>query len=165
MENDGRPTIRDAVPGDVGKLLGFVRGLAEYEREQHQVMATEADLAEALFGTDPKVFALVAENAGAVAGHVDLFRFVLDMDRSARPLRRGSFRRPGATATGDGKSVACRTGGTSRPGGLSADRVGRARLEPACDRFLPLARRTPEDEWRIFRLAGDALSALGTGLK
>ncbi len=73
MENGGRPTIRDAVPGDVGQLLSFVRGLAEYERERRQVMATEADLAEALFGTDPKVFALVAENAGTVAGMLIYF--------------------------------------------------------------------------------------------
>jgi GNAT superfamily N-acetyltransferase len=36
--------IRWARPADVGTMLGFVRELAEYEREPDAVLATEADL-------------------------------------------------------------------------------------------------------------------------
>jgi len=60
--------IRSSIPADVPALLDLVRELAAYERAADQVEATEADLTAALFGTEPRVWALVAEDGGQVVG-------------------------------------------------------------------------------------------------
>src|SRR5690349_2321823 len=46
-------TIRPALEEEVPLVLEFVRELAEYERLSNEVVATEADMREALFGTRP----------------------------------------------------------------------------------------------------------------
>ncbi|HEU4628007.1 MAG TPA: GNAT family N-acetyltransferase [Steroidobacteraceae bacterium] len=46
-------TIRPAEEHEVPTVLAFVRELAEYERLSNEVIATEDDMREALFGTRP----------------------------------------------------------------------------------------------------------------
>ncbi len=163
IENDGRPTIRDAVPGDVGQLLSFVRGLAEYEREQHQVTATEADLAEALFGTGPKVFALVAENAGTVAGMLIYFVSFSTWTGRHGLYVEDLFVVPGQRRQGTGKALLAAL--AARAVQLGCPRIEWVVLDwnqPAIEFYLSLG-ALPMDGWRTFRLEGEAMSALGTG--
>jgi GNAT superfamily N-acetyltransferase len=61
-------TLRDATSADVPDVLRLVRGLAEYEKLLHQVVMTEADLDAALFGPQPRAYAMLAEADGAVVG-------------------------------------------------------------------------------------------------
>lgn len=60
--------VRPATPADVSLILGFIRGLAEYEKLLHEVEATEADLAGHLFGETPRLFCDIAEAGGAPVG-------------------------------------------------------------------------------------------------
>jgi diamine N-acetyltransferase len=60
--------IRRARPGEAGLVLAFVRELAEYEKLSHEVVATEAMIADALFSDDPLLFCAVAEWNGEPAG-------------------------------------------------------------------------------------------------
>jgi GNAT superfamily N-acetyltransferase len=46
----------------------MIRGLAEYEKLTHLCAATEADIAEALFGPRPHAEVLIAWHAGEAAG-------------------------------------------------------------------------------------------------
>ncbi len=71
--NSGRMTtadleIRAATPGDVALIMGLIRELAVYERLEHEVLAGEQDLREALFGARPAAEAVVASWAGEAAG-------------------------------------------------------------------------------------------------
>lgn len=52
--------IRFATSADVGLILDFIRGLAEYEKLSHCVVATEEILLESLFGARPAAEALLA---------------------------------------------------------------------------------------------------------
>ncbi len=52
-------TVRPANEGDVGLILSFIRGLAEYEKLAHEVVATEADLRRTLFGPQPQAQVLI----------------------------------------------------------------------------------------------------------
>ena len=61
-------TLRDAAPADVPDVLRLVRGLAEYERLLHEVVMTEADLRAALFGPQPRAYAVLADAAGNAVG-------------------------------------------------------------------------------------------------
>src|SRR5690348_14160672 len=61
-------SIRDALKSDVPDLLRLIRELAAFEHAADQVEAGMDDIAAALFGPNPKVFALVAETDGIVVG-------------------------------------------------------------------------------------------------
>lgn len=60
--------VRHAVRADVADMLRLIVALAVYEREPDAVRATEASLAETLFGEGAQVFAHVAEADGRVVG-------------------------------------------------------------------------------------------------
>jgi len=46
--------IRDAIISDVPIILNLIKGLAEYEKLSHEVVATEDGLRDTLFGKNPK---------------------------------------------------------------------------------------------------------------
>ena len=60
--------IRPAAAGDAAQIVAFVRALAAYEKLEHEVKATEADVARDLFGPAPKVFCDIAEWDGQPIG-------------------------------------------------------------------------------------------------
>jgi GNAT superfamily N-acetyltransferase len=60
--------LRMATAEDVPTILGFVRALAAYERLEDEVMATEEDLHQSLFGTPARAEALLAELDGKPVG-------------------------------------------------------------------------------------------------
>lgn len=66
-------SIRPAVAADVPLILEFIRGLAEYERDPHAAVATEADLLRDGFGPDPKFLVDIAEWSGEPAGFAFYF--------------------------------------------------------------------------------------------
>ena len=57
-------TLRDATIADVPHVLRLVRGLAEYEKLLHKAVGTEDDFRAALFGLQPRAFAVLAEPRG-----------------------------------------------------------------------------------------------------
>ena len=63
-----RVEIRSATPADAGLIHGFIRALAEYEMLLHEVGATEADIAAALFGENRRAFCDIAEADGKPVG-------------------------------------------------------------------------------------------------
>lgn len=60
--------IRPARSDDAALIFSLVRELADYEKLTHEVMATEAALAAALFAPTPAVFCDIAEWNGEPAG-------------------------------------------------------------------------------------------------
>jgi diamine N-acetyltransferase len=60
--------IRRARSGEAGLVLAFVRELADYEKLLHEVEATEAMIADALFGDHPGLFCAIAEWDGEPVG-------------------------------------------------------------------------------------------------
>ena len=60
--------MRDARADDAATIVGFIRGLAEYERLLHEVKVGEAEVARVMFGPNPRVFCDIAEADGAPVG-------------------------------------------------------------------------------------------------
>ena len=60
--------LRMATAEDVPTILGFVRALAEYEHLEDEVLATEANFHQSLFGTPSRAEALLAEIDGKAVG-------------------------------------------------------------------------------------------------
>ncbi|MEM7603135.1 MAG: GNAT family N-acetyltransferase [Verrucomicrobiota bacterium] len=61
--------IREATPDDVKSILEMVRELADFENLADEMVATEADYQDSLFGEEPVAAALVAESKGHLIGY------------------------------------------------------------------------------------------------
>jgi GNAT superfamily N-acetyltransferase len=152
--------IRPAVLGDVPVIYRLIRELAEYERALDQVTATEQQLAQALFGPAPAVFAHVAEHEGRVAGFALWF-----LNYSTWVGRHGIYLEdlyvtPALRGTGLGRAL------LAELARICVER-GYGRLEwwvldwnsPARGFYTALG-AVPMDEWTVHRLAGAPLRAL-----
>lgn len=63
-----RVVVRPARPDEAGLILSFIAALAEYEKLSHEMVATEAGIAEELFGDRPRAFCDIAELDGKPVG-------------------------------------------------------------------------------------------------
>jgi GNAT superfamily N-acetyltransferase len=158
----GTPSIRPAAVDDVPAVVSLIRELATYEREPDAVVATEELLRTALFGPEPRVFCLVAEDpAGEVVGFaVWFFNFSTWLGVHGVYLE-DLFVRPEARGGGYGRALLTELA-------RIAVRNGCGRLEWAvldwnapAQGFYRALGAAPMDEWTTWRLTGDALRILG----
>ena len=68
MSNEYPIRIEPATPGDVALVLRFIKGLAEYEGLSDEVVATEQNLRESLFGPMPSAEAVIAYHVDQASG-------------------------------------------------------------------------------------------------
>ncbi|MEM1398136.1 MAG: dihydrofolate reductase [Pseudomonadota bacterium] len=66
--------VRDAELGDCATILGFIKGLAAYEKLSEEVLATEDLIRESLFGSAPRAACLIAELDTRAVGFALYFR-------------------------------------------------------------------------------------------
>jgi GNAT superfamily N-acetyltransferase len=154
-------TIRPARESEVPVILQFIRDLAVYEHLEHEAVATEESLRKSLFGPRPYaevVFACVAEEPVGFA--LFFHNYSTFLGRPGIYLE-DLFVRPEARGQGIGKRL------LTWLAQLAVER-GCGRLEwavldwnePSIAFYESLGAK-PMDEWRIFRLTGPALTALG----
>ena len=87
-------TLRFAESDDVGLILEFIRGLAEYEKLTHEMVATEDGLRETLFGErpgaevvlafwdgEPAAFALFFPSYSTFLGRPGIYQYRLILHR------------------------------------------------------------------------------------
>ena len=65
--------IRPANTSDCAQILIFIKGLADYEKLAHEVVASEDDLRRTLFGDNPSAEVVIAEFDGQPAGFALFF--------------------------------------------------------------------------------------------
>lgn len=152
--------IRDATPADVPVILRFVRELAEYEREPDAVVATEAMLADALFGPAPAAEALIAEQAGGPVGFALYFH-----NFSTWTGRRGLYLEdlyvtPSARGTGVGKALLARCAARALERGCARFEWAVLDWNAPAIAFYDSVGAESMDEWTVRRLSGDALARL-----
>ena len=153
-------TIRKAEERDAALIFDFIRELAEYERLAHEVDATEGDVARALFGPDPRVFADIAEWQGEPAGFALWFyNFSTFRGRHGIYLE-DLFVRPQFRSKGVGKALLrhlarrCVAEGLPRLEWWVLDWN-----EPALRFYRSIGAR-PMDEWTVQRVTGEHLTNL-----
>lgn len=152
--------IRLARPEDVPTILRLIRELAEYERAPDEVIATEAQLRESLFGAKPDAEVLIGEAGGTpVAFALFFHNFSTWMGRRGLYLE-DLFVRPSERGRGYGRALLVRLAQIARE--RECGRMEWAVLdwnEPAINFYRKLGAR-PNDEWTIFRLTRDGIGAL-----
>jgi GNAT superfamily N-acetyltransferase len=153
--------IRFAVPDDVGMLHRMIGELADYEHLTHLCIASEADVARALFSEHAAAEALIAvQNGSEVAGFALFFQsFSTFLGRRGLWLEdlfvRQDYRRRGCART------------LLRAVAAIAVARGCGRFEwavldwntPAIEFYRSLGASVLPD-WRIVRMTGPALAAL-----
>jgi GNAT superfamily N-acetyltransferase len=153
-------TIRAATRDDVPLVLEFIRDLARYERLEHEVAASEAQLGEALFGERPYAEVVFACVRGEPMGFALFFHNFSTFKGRPGIYLEDLFVRPEARGHGIGRRLLAYLART-------AVERGCARLEwsvldwnePSIAFYRSLG-AAPLDEWTIFRLTGEPLALL-----
>jgi GNAT superfamily N-acetyltransferase len=153
-------TIRPAGRDDVSAVLEFIRDLARYEKLEHEVSASEAELSEVLFGERRYAEVVFACSAGRPVGFALFFHNFSTFKGRPGIYLEDLYVRPEARGRGIGKQLLAY---------LARTAVLRrcARLEWAVldwnESSIGFYRglgAVPMDEWTIFRLTGEPLERL-----
>ncbi|MEU5579474.1 GNAT family N-acetyltransferase [Streptomyces huasconensis] len=156
--------IRTATPADIPVIHALIRDLAAYEKAPDEARATEEQLREALFGERPAAFAHIAQDdaTGEVVGF-SLWFLNFSTWRGVHGIYlEDLYVRPEARGGGHGKAL------LTELARICVER-GYERLEwsvldwnePSIRFYESLGAR-PQDEWTVYRLTDDALTALGS---
>lgn len=157
--------IRLATEADSALILQFIKGLAEYEKLEHQVVATEQSLRDSLFGDKPAAEVVIAEQDGQPAGFALFFHNYSTFLAKPGLYLEDLFVLPQYRGNGLGKLL------LSYLAALAAER-GCGRFEwsvldwnqPAID-FYQAQGATVMPDWRICRVTGESLQALAASYK
>lgn len=152
--------LAPATPGDVPTVLRLIKALAAYEKLEHEVTATEADVRESLFGAWPAAEAVIAYVTDEPVGFAVYFHtFSTFLGRRGLYLE-DVFVAPEWRGHGVGRKL------LAHVARVAVDR-GCGRMEWAVLDWNELAlgvyRRIgarPMTEWTVQRLTGDALIRL-----
>jgi GNAT superfamily N-acetyltransferase len=155
--------IEKATEQDVPLILSFIRKLAEYERKSHTVVATEADLREALFGPRPIIEVLIAFNGEEPAGFA-LYFFSFSTFRGRPGLfLEDLFVEPVHRGKKIGTALLAALAKVARERGCSRMEWWVLKWNQPAIAFYKGFGAVEVDEWGIYRLDGEALSNLTAG--
>ncbi len=158
-------TIRPATPADVPQILAFIRELALYEREPDAVLATESDLLRDGCGPTPRFRCVIAESDGVPAGFA-LFFTSYSTWRGHHGIRlEDLYVSPAHREQGIGKALLQHLAQIALAEGcprLEWDVL--AWNQPAID-FYHAQGAVMLTEWRIMRVADEALESLAENAK
>lgn len=155
--------IRPAERGDAALILHYIRELAIYEKAEHEVVASVADIESSLFGANSPARGLICLQDGQPVGYaVYFFSYSTWLGKSGLYLE-DLYITPAARGSGAGKSLL-------RHLARLAVQQGCGRFEwsvldwnqPAID-FYQSFGAEPQSEWVRYRLAGDALQRFAEG--
>jgi len=153
-------SISRARPNQSALIYSLIRELAEYEKLGHEVEATEAGIAAALFEDNPRLFCEIAEwNGEGVGFAVWFFNFSTFSGRPGIYLE-DLFVRPAFRGKGIGKALLSYLARLSIAHGCS--RLQWSVLDwntPSIDFYKSLG-AVMMDEWTVCRVNGEALRKL-----
>jgi GNAT superfamily N-acetyltransferase len=152
--------IRNADESDVPLILEFILDLARYERLENSVVATEDSLRASLFGNPRFAEVLIAEEDEKPVGFALFFHNYSTFLGRAGIYLEDLFVKPEARGHGYGRALLARLAAIANE--RNCGRVEWAVLdwnEPSIAFYRSLG-AISLDDWRIFRLTGDALDEL-----
>ena len=157
--------IRRARPDEAALVFSLVGELAEYEKLSHEVHASEADIAEALFGVNPRLYCDIAEWNGEPAGFAVWFvNFSTFAGRHGIYLE-DLFVRPALRGKGIGKALLVHLAKQCLDNGWSRLQWAVLDWNAPSIAFYKSLGADLMDEWTICRVYGPALAALAEGAR
>ncbi|MCP3943098.1 MAG: GNAT family N-acetyltransferase [Desulfobacteraceae bacterium] len=151
--------ISKATVDDAALILKFVTELATYEKAEHEVVATESDIKNSLFGESPTTQAVICHVDGKPIGFaVYFFNYSTWLGKNGLYLE-DLYVSPENRGTGAGKALLKHLAQIALENGC-----GRFEWnvldwnEPAISFYQSIGAK-PQNEWVGYRLAGKALVA------
>lgn len=154
--------IRSATEDDVALILYFIRALAEYERLADRVVADEDRLRRTLFGNPRFAEVIFAEENDQPVGFALFFHNYSTFIGLPGIYLEDLFVEPAHRGRGYGKALLRHLARLAKE--RECGRVEWAVLdwnEPSISFYRSIG-AVGLDDWRIFRLTGDALDALAS---
>ncbi len=152
--------IRPATSADIPTILGLIRELADYERLSKEVVATEADLHQWLFGEKPVAEVLIGEYGGKpVSFALFFYNFSTFLGRPGVYLE-DLYVKPDYRHKGFGRRLMAYIARWAKA--KNCGRFEWAVLNwntPAIELYEKLG-AVPQKEWTVYRLSGKALGQL-----
>lgn len=153
--------IRPARQEEVGIVLQLIHDLAVYEKAPNEVEATEKELLETIFSSDPKVFCDLVEVDGEIAGMAIWFLNYSTWQGKHGIYLEDLFIKPEYRGRGYGKALLKHLA-------KICDDKGYGRFQwwvldwnsPAIEFYRSLG-AVAMDEWTVYRVSGQALKELG----
>ena len=153
--------IRPAQRQEVGIVLQLIQDLAVYEKAPNEVEATEKELLETIFSSDPKVFCDLVEVDGEIAGMAIWFLNYSTWQGKHGIYLEDLFVKPEYRGRGYGKALLKHLA-------KICDEKGYGRFQwwvldwnsPAIEFYRSLG-AVAMDEWTVYRVSGQALKELG----
>jgi GNAT superfamily N-acetyltransferase len=153
--------IRPARQEEVGVVLQLIHDLAVYEKAPNEVEATEKELLETIFTSDPKVFCDLVEVDGEIAGMAIWFLNYSTWQGKHGIYLEDLFIKPEYRGRGYGKALLKHLA-------KICDEKGYGRFQwwvldwnsPAIEFYRSLG-AVAMDEWTVYRVSGQALKDLG----
>jgi GNAT superfamily N-acetyltransferase len=141
-------------------ILEMIKGLAEYEKLSHVVVATEDQIRDTLFGAKPAAEVLLADSNGEWVGFALFFPTYSTFLAQAGLYLEDLYVKPHARGKGFGKALLAELAKIAVARGYG--RVEWAVLdwnEPSIGFYKKLG-AVPMEEWTTFRLTGSSLQKL-----
>jgi len=157
--------IRPATPADVHAIVGLIRELATFEKLEHLLEVTPEKLAEHLFGPRPVIEGLVADVAaqpGSGKGR-ELVAYALYFTNYSTFLGKPGlyledlYVRPAQRGLGLGRALLVRLAAEANARGYGRFEWSVLDWNASAIGFYEKLGATVMPEWRICRLAGEAL--------
>lgn len=152
--------IRRARPDEAGLVLSFIRELAEYEKLSHEVEATEAMIAEALFGDNPRLYCAIAEWDGEAAGFAVWFANFSTFSGRYGIYLEDLYVRPSHRGRGLGKALLVYLAKQCVDNGWSRLQWAVLDWNAPSIAFYKSLGAVMMDDWTICRVSGPALTRL-----
>jgi GNAT superfamily N-acetyltransferase len=156
-------TLRSATRTDVPEILAFVRELAEYEKLAHEAVATEAGMAEQLFGEHPAAEVVIAEVDGQPAGFALFFHNFSTFLGQRGLYLEDLFVRPQYRGLGLGERLMIHLAKLAVERGCGRFEWSVLDWNEPAIRFYRRLGAVGLDEWTVQRVSGQALHDLASG--
>ena len=157
---DHEHQIRTATHDDLPALVGLIRELAEYEKLTHLVVIDEARLEGELFGEHSRAEALVCVAGGATVGMAIYFHnFSTFLGRKGLYLE-DLYVQPSHRGRGYGKALLFALARIAHERGCGRFEWMVLDWNEPSIRFYESLGAVRMEEWRLFRVTGEALEKL-----
>ncbi len=152
--------ITPAALADVPTILRFVRELADFERAADKVVATEALLADALFGPHPAAQAVIARIDDVPVGMALFFENFSTWTGWRGLYLEDLYVTPEARGSGVGTALLRHLAGIAVARGCTRFEWAVLDWNESAIAFYRQMGAVAMDEWRTYRVSGGALTAL-----
>ena len=153
-------TIRPATRPDAALITALIRELAEYEKLLHTCQVTAEAIEQSLFGDRPQAECVIAELDGTAVGFALFFHNYSTFLAKPGLYLEDLFVRPEARGHGLGKALLAHLAQLAVARGCGRFEWSVLDWNAPAIAFYQSLGAQAQDEWTIYRVAGDSLSQL-----